>query len=163
MPAVSNTSPIFNLACIDRPALLRMQFGTIWIPSAVDTELREIPDSAIRSRVDEARKGGWLMVRPTTNADLVKLLTVDLHRGEAEAVALAVETKVDWLLIDEREGRELARRLGVHITGVLGILLRAKRMGQIAEIKPELLALRAQAHFFVARELEAEIPESAGE
>jgi len=64
MPAVSNTSPIFNLACIDRLALLRMQFGAIWIPSAVDTELREIRDRAIRSRVDDARNDGWLMVRP---------------------------------------------------------------------------------------------------
>ncbi|MBI4266596.1 MAG: hypothetical protein HY657_19680 [Acidobacteria bacterium] len=111
MPAVSNTSPIFNLACIDRLALLHNQFGAIWIPGAVDTELREIPDRAIRSRVDDARTGGWLVVRPTTEADLVKLLTVDLHEGEAEAIALAVETKSDWLLRDEREGREFARRL----------------------------------------------------
>ena len=95
MPAVSNTSPIFNLACIDRLALLHNQFGAIWIPSAVDTELREIPDRAIRSGVDDARTGGWLIVRPTTEADLVKLLTVDLHQGEAEAIALAVETKSD--------------------------------------------------------------------
>lgn len=163
MPAVSNTSPIFNLACIDRLALLRTQFGAIWIPSAVDTELREIPDRDIRSRVDDGRNDGWLMVRPTTDADLVKLLTVDLHQGEAEAVALAVEIKADWLIIDEREGREFARRLGLPMTGVLGVLLRAKRMGQITDVKRELLALRRQARFFISRELEAEILERAGE
>ena len=163
MPAVSDTSPIFNLACIGRLDLLRTQFEKIWIPSGVETELIEIPDAAIRAGVDQARNGGWLMVRPTTEADLVKILTVDLHQGEAEAIALALETKADRLLIDEKDGREMARRLGLRITGVLGVLLRAKRLGQIATIKPDLLALRSTARFFISRELEAEILESAGE
>lgn len=41
MPVVSNTSPILNLAIIDRLSLLREQFGEIYIPSAVLEELRE--------------------------------------------------------------------------------------------------------------------------
>ena len=163
MPAVSDTSPIFNLACIGRMDLLRTQFEKIWVPSGVETELSEIPDAAIRGSVEQARNGGWLMVRLTTEADLVKILTVDLHQGEAEAIALALETKADRLLIDEKDGREVARRLGLRITGVLGVLLRAKRLGQIAAIKPDLLALRSTARFFISRELEAEILESAGE
>lgn len=163
MPAVSNTSPIFNLACIGRLDLLRTLFQETWIPSGVETELIQVPDAAIRGRVEQARNAGWLKVRPTIEADLVKLLTVDLHQGEAEAIALALETKADWLLIDEKEGREMARRLGLPITGVLGVLLRAKRMGHIAEIKPDLLALRSKARFFIAPELEAEVLASAGE
>ena len=163
MPAVSNTSPIFNLACIGRLDLLRTLFQEVRIPSGVETELLQVPDDLIRGRVEQARNAGWLIVRPTTEADLVKLLTVDLHQGEAEAIALALETKADWLLIDEKEGREMARRLGLPITGVLGVLLRAKGMGHIAEIKPDLLALRSKAHFFIAPELEAELLESAGE
>jgi predicted nucleic acid-binding protein len=163
MLAVSDTSPVFNLACIGRLDLLRTQFEQIWIPSAVETELIQIPDAAIRARVEHARSSGWLMVRSTTEVDLVKLLTAGLHQGEAEAIALALETKANRLLIDEKEGREMARRLGLSITGVLGVLLRAKRMGQVAEIKPDLLALRDQARFFVSRELETEILKSAGE
>ena len=163
MPAVSNTSPIFNLACIGRLDLLRTLFQEVWIPSGVETELIQVPDAAIRGRVEQARNAGWLKVRATSEADLIKLLTVDLHQGEAEAIALALDTKADWLLIDEKEGREMARRLGLPITGVLGVLLRAKGMGHIAEIKPDLLALRSKAHFFIAPELEAELLESAGE
>jgi predicted nucleic acid-binding protein len=125
----------------------------IWIPSAFGTELREIPGSAISSKVDDARTGGWLIVRPTTEADLVKLLTVDLHQGEAEAIALAVETKSDWLLIDEREGREFARRLGLHMTGVLGVLLRAKRMGLIIEQYDHLTREDIQACLAYAKEI----------
>ena len=41
MLAVSNTSPIANLACIGRLHLLRVQFGEIWIPRAVETELAD--------------------------------------------------------------------------------------------------------------------------
>jgi hypothetical protein len=51
MPAVSNTSPIFNLACINRLPLLPEQFGDVWIPKAVDDELRKIPDNFTRQTV----------------------------------------------------------------------------------------------------------------
>jgi predicted nucleic acid-binding protein len=48
MPAVSNTSPIFNLACIGRLELLHQQFGEVWIPPSVETELGEIPNAETR-------------------------------------------------------------------------------------------------------------------
>lgn len=163
MPAVSNTSPVFNLACIGRLELLRQQFGELWIPSSVETELADIPDIEIRRTVEQAQAAGWLLVRATAEVDLVKLLTVDLHSGEAEAIALALETKADWLLMDEKEGRTMARRLGLRMTGVLGILLHAKRTGRIGHIKPDLLALRERARFFVSKELTAEILRRAGE
>ena len=41
MPAVSDTSPISNLAMIGRLKLLREQFGEVWIPRAVAEELRK--------------------------------------------------------------------------------------------------------------------------
>jgi len=41
MRVVSNTSPILNLAIIDQLALLHDQFGEVWIPAAVLSELRE--------------------------------------------------------------------------------------------------------------------------
>ena len=163
MPAVSNTSPIFNLACIGRLEFLRRQFGKVWIPSSVEAELAGIPDAAIRRTVEDAQAAGWLLARATTEADLVKLLMVDLHSGEAEAIALALETKADWLLIDEKEGRTMARRLSLPITGVLGVLLHAKRTRQIAQIGQELLALRERARFFISRELEVEILRRARE
>jgi predicted nucleic acid-binding protein len=47
--------------------------------------------------------------------------------------------------------------------GVLGILLRAKAMGEIVSIKSEIEALRSHAGFFVASSLEAEVLRTAGE
>lgn len=140
MLAVSNTSPISNLACIGRLNLLREQFGEVWIPSAVETELHRIPDATVRKTIDEAREAAWLMLRPATEANLVRLLTVDLHQGEAEAIALALEMKANRLLIDENEGRAMARQLGLQVTGVLGVLLRAKKMGRVETVQQELEA-----------------------
>jgi uncharacterized protein len=163
MLAVSNTSPISNLAYIGRLGLLGQQFTKVFIPTAVEAELRQIPDVAARRVIDQARQAGWLMARPPVEASLVSLLTVDLHQGEAEAIALALEMKTDWLLIDEKQGRGMARLLGLPVTGVLGVLLRGKKMGHIEAVKPELEALRAKARFFIAPDLEAAILDSAAE
>jgi hypothetical protein len=163
MLAVSNTSPIFNLACINHLNLVREQFGDVWIPDAVDAELRNVPDSAVLNTIEQARRAGWLRTRHTTNLSLVSLLTVELHPGEAEAIALALEIKAGYLLIDERDGRLLARQLGLRLTGVLGVLLRAKRTGRIQSLKAEIDALRTQARFFIASGLEKAILAEGGE
>jgi len=41
-------------------------------------------------------------------------------------------------LIDERKGRQIAQNMGIRITGTLGILLQAKKLGLIENIKPLL-------------------------
>ena len=163
MPAVSNTSPISNLAWIGRLNLLREQFQEVWIPKAVETELQNLPDAAARKAVDDARHQGWLKSRAASDAALVSILMVELHPGEAEAIALALEMKVDHLLIDEREGRTLARQLGLPLTGVLGVLLRAKKKGRIKAVKPEIDALKSKARFFISTALETAILTKAGE
>jgi uncharacterized protein len=62
---------------------------------------------------------------------LHRMLQLRLHAGEAEAIALAADLNADMVLIDEQEGRELALEAGLSITGVLGILLKAKRSGHL--------------------------------
>jgi predicted nucleic acid-binding protein len=163
MVAVSNTSPIFNLACIQRLNLLQQQFGEVWIPPAVEVELQRIPQDAVSKLVIDAKRSGWLKTRPASNAPLIRLLTVELHSGEAEAIALALEMNAERLLIDERDGRIAARQLGLSVIGVLGVLLRAKHDGQVKLIKPEIDALRAKANFFVDSTLEAAILATVGE
>jgi len=88
---------------------------------------------------------------------------LQLHRGEAEAIALATDLNADFVLIDEQEGRQLASRTGLAVTGVLGVLLRAKRAGEIPSVKPEMDLLRAKANFFVSSALETKILTAAGE
>ena len=54
-------------------------------------------------------------------------------------------------------------RAGLAVTGVLGILLRAKRAGEIPALKPELELLRSKAHFFVSASLEKRVLAEAEE
>ncbi|NEQ38713.1 MAG: DUF3368 domain-containing protein [Okeania sp. SIO3I5] len=40
------------------------------------------------------------------------------------------------LIVDERKGRREATKLGIPITGTLGVLLKAKQLGFMSSIKP---------------------------
>jgi predicted nucleic acid-binding protein len=163
MPVVSNTSPISNLAIIGRLDLLRTRFEQSWIPGAVENELRRLPNVAALSFIEDALQQGWMIVRPVPDNPIVRLLTAKLHRGEAEAITLAVEMSASCVLLDETDGRNAATRIGLRVTDVLGILLHAKRQGRIALLKPELDALRTQARFFVSGSLEQKVLQAAGE
>lgn len=157
MLVVSNTKPLLNLAIIDQLSLLRQQFGQILMPTGVLEELRveeALPGSA---QLRDAIAAGWLQVQEVENKALVQLLRRDLDRGEAEAIALALQLQADWTLVDEREGRKIAKRLGLRVTGILGILLRAWYAGDLSSFPEVINQLREQAGFRIAPTLLEEI------
>ena len=163
MLVASNTSPISNLAIIGRLNLLRSQFGEIWIPGAVRSELNQLSHPAALKEIQQAIQDSWIKPRAIRDDTVARLLTRALDPGEAEAIALALELPADLILLDERDGRSAAERAGFRITGVLGVLLRAKNDGQIPLIKPEVEALRTRARFFVSAQLQKKTLEIAGE
>jgi len=157
MPVVSNTSPILNLAIIRRLHLIREQFGQVFIPPAVWRELRIGEDLPGSRSMDEALKAGWIQVAAPEDVALVHVLQRELDKGEAEAIALALQMKADWTLLDERDGRKMAKSLGLKVTGVLGILLSARRRGQLEALREAMDALRKQAGFRISAALYDEI------
>ena len=163
MVAASDTSPISNLALIGRLELLRGQFQKVWIPDAVKQELDRLPSPEGRSLIEQATEAGWLQYRNISNRSFASVLANDLDRGEAEAIVLATEIPADVLLIDEKDGRVAARQAGLEVRGILGVLVRAKTMGAVPSVKPEVDALRRLAGFFVAPSLEEEVLRSVGE
>ncbi len=163
MVVVSDTSPISNLALIDRLDLLRIQFDQVWIPDAVKSELDHVPDRDAKASIEQAVQDRWLGCCSVGNIRLVATLANDLDRGEAEAIALATEIPADILLIDEKEGRIFARQSRLRVRGVLGILIRAKAMGSVLSLRSEIEALRKRARFFVAATLEDEVLRTVGE
>lgn len=163
MLAVSNTSPISNLASIGRLSLLKSQFSLVWIPDAVAQELLAHPDASASDAIQLAIREQWIRVGAPQNSRLLKVLLLQLHQGEAEAIALATDLKADIVLIDEQEGRQLASKTGLAVIGILGVLLRAKRKGELSAVKPEIDRLRSKARFFVSSPLEARILTAAGE
>ena len=163
MRAVSNTSPISNLASIGRLDLLKTQLSEIWIPTAVMHELENHPDPAAVAAIKSALSQGWICAIAVSPSPLLNMLRLHLHSGEAEAIALAIDLQADLVLIDEQEGRQYATQAGLSVSGVLGVLLRAKGNGTIQAIRPELELLRSKARFFIALSLEATVLAAAGE
>ena len=162
MVVVSNTSPLSNLAIIGRLALLRGQFGSVLVPSAVRREPIQLRHSAATQLLDEAFSDGWLRVTPLLRP-VPEHLGAGLHAGEAEALALALERRADLTLLDDGDARRRATKAGLRISGVLGVLLRAKRNGRVPSLREEIRRLRKEARFFVARPLERELIAAAGE
>jgi predicted nucleic acid-binding protein len=147
---VSDASPLICLAAIRQFNLLRILYGEVLIPAVVWQEITHIPSFssvATHEAAAEARTAGWLRVVTPNNRPLVTQLETVLDSGEAEAIALAVECKPSLLLIDERDGRQVARTLDVPLTGTLGVLLRAKKLGHMPAIKPLLTELIEQHQF----------------
>jgi predicted nucleic acid-binding protein len=82
--------------------------------------------------------------------------------GETEAIHLALHLRPDRLLLDDGEGRREAQRLGLRLTGVLGLLVAAKRIGLLPAVRPDVDTLRASG-FRVSAGLYMELLESCGE
>ena len=162
-PVVSNTSPLLNLAIIGQLHLLFQQFDKVVIPTAVHRELQLETNLPGTYPLQQAIIDGYLQVSEVKNIHLVQVLQIDLDKGEAEAIALALENNTKRILLDETDGRLAAKLLNLQPTGVLGILLRAKKSGKISDIEPLINKLRNDAGFFIAAQLYDQILLEAGE
>jgi len=85
-----------------------------------------------------------------------------LGRGETDAIRLALHLRPDRVLLDDGEGRRETKRLGLRVTGVLGLLATAKRMGLLPAVRPEVDKLRTSG-FRVSKGLYKELLASCGE
>jgi uncharacterized protein len=158
---VCNTSPISNLAVIGRLDLLRSLYGEISIPQAVASEVAKIADSYPQAAA--VPNLDWITTSNVSDRVLVQNFRNDLDLGESEAIALGLELNCDLLLIDEQLGRNVAIAKGLKISGLLGVLIRAKMKGLIPFVKPIVNELISKAGFRVSKSLYNHILELAGE
>ncbi len=155
---VADTSPINYLVQINCQELLVTLYRRILIPAAVLHELtqRQTPGS-VRAWLDN--KPEWLEIREVSLPFDPALSGLD--QGEREAIQLAQDEHADLLLIDERLGVKLAQRQGLAVTGTLGVLLQAARIGLI-EIDAALDRLQT-TDFRYTRQLLEEVKRRARE
>ena len=147
---VSDSSPLMNLAGIGRLYLVHEQFGEVIIPPSVWDEIVLNSDTLSgASEVRDAYDAGWISLARPDNTAVVDLLGLGLHRGEAEAIALAIELRSSLILLDDADARLAATTLGLHKTGVIGILIKAKADGKIESLRHELNALMDRMGFYI--------------
>jgi hypothetical protein len=163
MPVVSNTSPVLNLAIIGQLDLLRQQFGEVLIPPAVRQELQVDTELPGFEPLRLALRDGWLRVIELSTPTVARALKRDLDNGEAEAIALALQLGATTVLMDEHDGRAVAKAMDLTPVGILGVLLRAKHTGNLDSVGVAMRALQSQAGFFIAADLFASILREAGE
>lgn len=156
---VSDTSPLLNLALIERLDLLESQFSGITIPNQVWNELTD--GEAGLEALRDLRDTEFLTVVQVEQSDLFIEIFHELDRGETAAICHAIEHDADLVLLDEKDGRRVARRHDLTVTGVIGILLRGAKTGDV-ELAEELDALR-EAGFWISDALYSEILSEAGD
>jgi len=126
---VADTSPLNYLVLIEHVGILPALFEKVFIPQIVRTELQhdEAPES-VRRWI--AAPPSWLEVVPpqheSGDPDLLRL-----DDGERAAILLAIHIRAELLLIDDRNGVQVARSRGFAVTGTLGILDLAAGRGLI--------------------------------
>lgn len=163
MRVVSNTSPLSNLAIVGRLGLLRAKYGRVVIPEAVERELSRLTHPAAAMALRQALADGWLTVEAVADRTLIPLLRARVDEGEAEAIELARQTKAGLLLIDDMDGREVAREEGLPFVGLVGLLAEERLAGRIPSLKAELDLLRRESCFFLSTDLEERVLRQVGE
>ena len=145
---VSNAGPLIALARVPLLDLLEDLYGSVFIPLAVEDELRVDSERPGARRLSRALNQGWLEVhRLSDSADSsLSELNLILDAGEAEAIVLAEEISCRFLLIDDRRGRSVAKRRGIPVAGVAAVLLASKESGLVDAVLPVLRELAAAGY-----------------
>ncbi len=145
--AVLDSACLIGLERIGRLDLLSALLFPILAPPAVRTEFGDCPS--------------WLTIEKPLDQGMVAALRINVDPGEAEAIALAYEKDMR-IILDDRKAREVAHRLGLKVTGTVGLLVKARQEGILSSIRPLLDDLNANS-FRIAAGLRAEALRLVGE
>lgn len=155
---VADTGPLLALARIDFLQPLTDLFSHVVVTESVVQECLAKPERRDAQAVAKAISLGWLYCEPDPD---VRAVLQALDRGEQTVLEYALQRGAT-VLMDERSGRQAAKKYQLKSIGTVGILLLAKRRGFIAEIKSHLYALRGSG-YFLSEQLIADVLELAHE
>jgi len=137
---VADSGPLIALARIGRLDLLPRLVHRVVIPPAVAAEIR---DGGDRPGTREVAAATWIHVEQP-DAELARSYGLLVDAGEAEAIALAVQSADSLILLDDRLARRLAESLGIARIGTVGVLVEMRRREWFPSLRRELESLVAQ-------------------
>lgn len=140
---IVDASVLIALEKIDLLQILCKIYKEVVLPDAVIKEIGNINIPCYSVRKVESR--------------LLNILMRDLNlgRGEAEVIALAYETNLK-ILIDDLKARKVAEDLGLSVSGSIGVLLKAEKLGFIKSALKKTQELKNKG-FYISDELLAKI------
>jgi len=126
---ISDASCFILFEKIDSLELLEAVYGRVLTTPIVAAEVRfALP--------------AWVKIVSPVDRVTERTLAEKVDPGEASAIALALEKGDASLILDDLKARKLAKRLGLDVTGSVGVILRAKSLGLIPAIRPLILLIR---------------------
>ena len=146
---IADTSCFIILSNIEELDLLRRVFGEVVTTLEVLKEFGEpLPD--------------WVIIQASEDKYRQQILEMQIDKGEASAIALALEIAGCTLVVDDYKARRIAAQLGIEITGTLGVIIKAKLKGIIVSVKPYLEKIK-NTDFRLSDELMQQALHEAGE
>ena len=145
---IADTSSLILFSKIQKLDILKDLFNDVQITPEVASEFGDFPK--------------WIKIHHYSNIDKYKEFEAILGKGEASAIALALEIDNPLLLIDEKKGRKIAKENSISIIGSLGIVLLAKQKGKITSAK-EVLELIQKTDFRISNSIINFILKESGE
>jgi predicted nucleic acid-binding protein len=125
---VSDTGPLVVLFKTDLMFLLKEIYQEVLVPETVKIELTRKSEGIILFE-----NNPWIKVKKASDKESIRVLSLILDSGEAEAIALALELN-SIILIDERKGRNYAKKLNLIVRVTLGLLFEAKKKGKVKSV-----------------------------
>lgn len=146
---IVDTSTIIALSKLNLLSILKSLYEKISITDSVREEFKEgLPD--------------WIKIVPIENPNLVNYFRENLGPGESEIITAGIENPDYLLVLDDLRARKTAKKLNLRFTGLLGILVKAKKFGMIHSLK-EILAQLESQNFRISRELIDKALQQVGE
>ena len=146
---ISDASPLIAMVDIGEVDMLRKLYRRICITDIIKSEIHaELPE--------------WIEVSAEYDQKQFQILKLELDPGEASAIALALRNPGSRIILDERKGRSEAKRLGLKVTGTIGIIIKAKDQGLINSGK-EILAKLEKHGFWLSEQLKKQVITRLGE
>jgi len=155
MQAVSDATPLIHLSKIGKLSYLKRIFDKIFIPKEIYDEVVVKGKQLYKKDavlIEELMKKNFIIVKDADSA----IQMPNLHIGELKAIALCKELKIKNLLIDEKEGFNASKLLGLtplRTTALLLTLLN-KKIIKFNEYKESLLNLSESGYFLSAETYE---------
>jgi predicted nucleic acid-binding protein len=157
--AVADTSFLIALQWLELLETLGQVHTRVLVPERVWDEFAE---GASEVELAAAARIGVIQRTQVSNATLAAAIGTAAEGGEAEVIALALESGIILVLMDDYRGRKVAQRLGLKTRGILGHLLLLKRLGSIEAVRGYLEKLKERG-FFLSEQIIREVLSLAGE
>lgn len=109
-------------------------------------------------QVEDEIKTGAALGRPFRWPEALRVIALSnpldpmaraiLDTGEAAVIQLALEQGIEWVCMDDRKGRRAALAVGLKVVGSLGLLVMAKKLGIVPEIRPIIDRLMSEGQWY---------------